>query len=220
MKRLFALFLSFSILASSLPLVQAEEASRKDLLLQRRELMKIIRSEDKSSSKLGQLREELTELKAAIRELSKKRRAELLQERKNRIDLRRLKRQASAQKRKLNIVKLPEVETIISSTVTAQETTSSTEFGKASYYADMFNGRTTASGEIFSNAMMTAAHKTLPFGTRVRVTSISNGNTIEVRINDRGPFVAGRIIDLTSTGFAALDNISRGVMDVRVDVLE
>ena len=72
-----------------------------------------------------------------------------------------------------------------------------TQKGKASFYADKFNGRKTASGETFRNSKLTAAHKTLPFGTMVKVTNQSNGKTVKVRINDRGPFVLGRIIDLS-----------------------
>lgn len=94
------------------------------------------------------------------------------------------------------------------------------ELGKASFYADFFNGRTTASGTVFSNADMTAAHKTLDFGTRVRVVHPESGNSIEVTITDRGPFVAGRVIDLTSAGFAKLAPLSRGVIDVRLEILD
>ncbi|WP_036692507.1 septal ring lytic transglycosylase RlpA family protein [Pedobacter glucosidilyticus] len=72
-----------------------------------------------------------------------------------------------------------------------------TQSGKASYYADKFDGRKTASGEVFRNHKLTAAHKTLPFGTKVKVTNLNNGKTVKVRVNDRGPFVAGRIIDLS-----------------------
>ena len=71
------------------------------------------------------------------------------------------------------------------------------ETGNASYYADKFEGRKTASGEVFRQNKMTAAHKTLPFGTRVKVINMSNGKRIKVRINDRGPFVQSRIIDLS-----------------------
>src|SRR4249919_962127 len=71
------------------------------------------------------------------------------------------------------------------------------ESGKASYYSDKFDGRKTASGAVFSQHKLTAAHKTLPFGTKVKVTNLSNGKTVKVRINDRGPFVEGRILDLS-----------------------
>ena len=69
--------------------------------------------------------------------------------------------------------------------------------GKASFYADKFEGTTTASGEKYRHNRLTAAHKTLPFGTKVRVTNLANSKTVEVVINDRGPYVEGRIIDLS-----------------------
>lgn len=72
-----------------------------------------------------------------------------------------------------------------------------TETGKASYYADAFNGRKTASGAVFRQNKKTAAHRSLPFGTKVTVVNLKNGRKVKVRINDRGPFVQGRIIDLS-----------------------
>jgi len=69
--------------------------------------------------------------------------------------------------------------------------------GVASWYGQEFAGRTTANGEIFDPLLLTAAHRTLPFGTRVRVTNLANGRRVVVRINDRGPFKKGRVIDLT-----------------------
>ncbi len=74
-----------------------------------------------------------------------------------------------------------------------------TQVGIASFYGPEWHGRLTANGERLDIHAMTAAHKTLPFGTRVKVTNLSNGKSIIVRINDRGPFVRGRIIDLTDT---------------------
>src|SRR4051812_36002691 len=69
--------------------------------------------------------------------------------------------------------------------------------GEGSFYADKFEGKTTASGEIYSHTKLTAAHRTLPFGTRLRVTNIATNETVEVIVNDRGPFAEGRIIDLS-----------------------
>lgn len=69
--------------------------------------------------------------------------------------------------------------------------------GQASYYGKEFHGKPTASGEIYNMHALTAAHRTLPFGTLVRVTNLKNGKSVVVRINDRGPFVKGRIIDLS-----------------------
>ena len=90
------------------------------------------------------------------------------------------------------------------------------ESGVASYYAHKYHGRTTASGERFDMNDMTAAHKTLPFGTRVRVTNVSNGKSVTVRINDRGPFVKGRVIDLSLAAAKKLDMVNAGVAQVRL----
>ncbi|MCY7421998.1 MAG: septal ring lytic transglycosylase RlpA family protein [Chitinophagaceae bacterium] len=91
-----------------------------------------------------------------------------------------------------------------------------TESGKASFYADKFKGRQTASGEIFRQNKRTAAHKSLPFGSRVKVTNLTNGKTVKVRINDRGPFVAGRIIDLSKKAARKLNMINAGVASVKI----
>lgn len=98
-------------------------------------------------------------------------------------------------------------------------TAGSVQEGGASYYAHKFHGRQTASGEIYDENDMTAAHKTLAFGTTVRVTNLSNGKDVVVRINDRGPFVKGRIIDLSYKAAGKLDMISAGVIKARVEVL-
>jgi rare lipoprotein A len=82
--------------------------------------------------------------------------------------------------------------------------------GSASYYAAKFDGRRTASGERFSNAAMTAAHRTLPFGTLVRVTNVANGKSVIVRINDRGPFTPGRMIDVSRAAADELGLAARG----------
>ncbi len=91
-----------------------------------------------------------------------------------------------------------------------------TQKGKASYYADKFNGRKTASGEKFRNSKLTAAHKTLPFGTKVKVTNMRNGQSVKVRINDRGPFVAGRIIDLSKKAARRIGMKDEGVGSVQI----
>jgi rare lipoprotein A len=87
---------------------------------------------------------------------------------------------------------------------------------EASYYGD---GQKTANGENFDPNAFTAANKTLPFNTRVKVTNPKNGKSVVVRINDRGPFVAGRCLDLTTAAFAAIASLSSGVIDVKYDVL-
>lgn len=88
----------------------------------------------------------------------------------------------------------------------------------ASYYGEKFRGRPTASGEIFDPDQMTAAHKTLAFGTVVKVVRVDNGKSVTVRINDRGPFVEGRIIDLSEGAARKLDMIAAGVVKVRVEI--
>jgi rare lipoprotein A len=89
--------------------------------------------------------------------------------------------------------------------------------GKASYYSNKFNGRKTASGEKFRNSKLTAAHKTLPFGTKVKVTNLDNRKSVKVKINDRGPFVAGRIIDLSKKAARRIDMLDRGVGNVKIE---
>lgn len=90
------------------------------------------------------------------------------------------------------------------------------ETGKASYYADKFNGRKTANGEVFRQNKLTAASKTIPFGTKVKVVNLANNRTVKVRINDRGPFVEGRIIDLSKKAARRIDMIRAGVQPVRI----
>jgi rare lipoprotein A len=94
------------------------------------------------------------------------------------------------------------------------------EYGKASYYADKFQGKPTASGELYDRNKLTAAHRTLPFGTSCRVTNTANKKTVIVRINDRGPHVKGRIIDLSYQAMRLLDGIRAGEIDVMVEVLK
>ena len=94
--------------------------------------------------------------------------------------------------------------------------------GKAVFYGDKWHGRKTASGERFSQHAMTAAHRSLPLGTRVRVTNLANGKSVVVRINDRGPYGRdrSRIIDLSKAAARRLDFISDGWARVRVEVLK
>lgn len=95
-----------------------------------------------------------------------------------------------------------------------------TEIGKASFYADKFDGRVTASGEIFDQNELTAAHRTLPFGAKVKVTNLDNQKSVIVKINDRGPFVNDRVIDLSKSAARQLDFIKKGVAKVKVEVLK
>jgi rare lipoprotein A len=93
--------------------------------------------------------------------------------------------------------------------------------GLASYYAEPYHGRKTASGEIFDTYMdLTAAHRTLPFNTMVRVTNKMNGRQVDVRINDRGPFVKGRVIDLSVRAAREIDLVRSGVAPVKLKVLK
>ncbi|POY37176.1 septal ring lytic transglycosylase RlpA family lipoprotein [Solitalea longa] len=90
------------------------------------------------------------------------------------------------------------------------------ETGKASYYADKFEGRKTSSGEKYRVSKYTAAHKTLPFGTKVKVKNLDNGKTVKVTVNDRGPFVAGRIIDVSGSAANQLGLKSTGTARVEI----
>ena len=91
--------------------------------------------------------------------------------------------------------------------------------GVASWYGPGFHGRTTANGERYNMNDMTAAHKSLKFGTRVKVTNENNGRSVVVRINDRGPYVGSRIIDLSKSAAQAIDMIGPGTASVTVEVL-
>ena len=92
----------------------------------------------------------------------------------------------------------------------------SAEVGVASFYAHKYHGRKTASGEKYNMHEMTAAHRRLPFGAKVRVTNLSNNSSVVVRVNDRGPFVKGRVIDLSLAAAKKLDMVRTGVAKVEV----
>lgn len=92
--------------------------------------------------------------------------------------------------------------------------------GGASWYGPGFHGRLTANGETFNSNHLTAAHRTLPFGTQLRVTNLNNGRSVVVRINDRGPFIKGRIIDLSAAAARQIKMIDSGVASVRVEVIK
>ncbi len=100
------------------------------------------------------------------------------------------------------------------------EPAASVQTGLASYYAHRFDGRPTASGEIYDENALTAAHRTLPFGTRIRVTNSRNGRSLTLRVNDRGPFVEGRIVDVSARAARELDFVAAGVVPVRLEVLD
>lgn len=92
--------------------------------------------------------------------------------------------------------------------------------GKASWYGKEFHGRLTASGEKYNIRKYTAAHKTLPFGTMVKVINLDTGKSVKVKINDRGPFVRGRIIDLSPKAFKKIADLDEGVLNVRLIILD
>ena len=86
-------------------------------------------------------------------------------------------------------------------------------------YGNEFAGRKTASGELFDPTALTMAHRTLPFGTRVRVTNLENQRSVEVVVNDRGPFVAGRIADLSEAAARRIGMVADGVVEALLDIL-
>jgi rare lipoprotein A len=94
-----------------------------------------------------------------------------------------------------------------------------TQVGMASWYGQPYHGRRAASGEIYDMEKLTAAHRTLPFGTRVRVENLENGKNIELRINDRGPFVEDRILDVSRAAARALGMLGTGTARVRIEVI-
>ena len=95
-----------------------------------------------------------------------------------------------------------------------------TQSGEASYYAKKFQSKKTASGELYDRAKKTAAHKKLPFGTKIKVTNTKNKKSVIVRINDRGPFVKGRIVDLSGSAFSSIANLEDGVIDAKIEVIK
>ena len=89
--------------------------------------------------------------------------------------------------------------------------------GIASWYGPNFHGKKTSNGEWYDMYAMTAAHKTLPFGTLVKVNNLENGKSVVVKINDRGPFVRGRIIDLSKSAFIAIGDSRKGIIKVQIN---
>ncbi len=93
------------------------------------------------------------------------------------------------------------------------------QYGNASWYGKSLHGKKTASGELFDKHSFTGAHKSLPFGTLVRVKNLRNGKEVIITVNDRGPFVRGRVIDISRAAANIIGIISRGVTRVRVDII-
>lgn len=109
---------------------------------------------------------------------------------------------------------------IIFSLLTLLSFTLNEYYSSASFYGDKHNGRKTASGEIFYNSNLTAAHKTFKFGTKLEVTNVANQKTVIVRVNDRGPFVKGRDLDLSKAAFKSIASISSGVVKIKYKIIE
>jgi rare lipoprotein A len=105
---------------------------------------------------------------------------------------------------------------ILDTTCWAQKGNQFSEEGKASFYSNAFVGRKTANGEKFSQEKFIAAHKSLPFGTWVKVVNLQNKRSVIVRINDRGPFITGRVIDLSKSAAKQIGNLNEGIYRVRI----
>lgn len=105
-------------------------------------------------------------------------------------------------------------------TTVAMLKTPAPQTGVASYYGVPYHGRQTASGEVFNMNELTAAHPTLKFGTMVKVTHLANNRSVTVRINDRGPFVKGRVIDLSKAAAEELQMVRAGLAEVKIEVLD
>lgn len=104
--------------------------------------------------------------------------------------------------------------------LTGTQNSSYVQYGKASYYGSKFHGKKTASGEIFNKWDYTCAHKKLPFGTKLKVTNLRNKKSAIVRVNDRGPFIKGRIIDLSYAAAKKIDMVKDGVVKVKIEVVK
>jgi len=92
--------------------------------------------------------------------------------------------------------------------------------GIVSWYADKFHGQKTSSGELYNKNTYTAAHKSLPFGTKVKVTNVKNGKSVVVKINDRGPHSKSRILDLSKAAFTEIGSIDSGILRVEMEVVD
>ncbi len=119
--------------------------------------------------------------------------------------------------RKVTVAKKPDPATPAVLDAHPAAKANSSSYGVASFYTE---DEWTASGEKFNTRAMTAAHPTLPFGTRLRVTNVTNGRSVVVRINDRGPYVPGRVVDLSESAAESLGMVERGVVKVKLDVVQ
>jgi rare lipoprotein A len=99
-------------------------------------------------------------------------------------------------------------------------TSAQVQTGKASFYADKFDGHPTASGEKYRHNKLTGAHKSLPFGTKVKITNLANNQSVEIVINDRGPYVEGRIVDVSRSAAEKLGFVNQGIAEVKLEVVD
>jgi rare lipoprotein A len=94
------------------------------------------------------------------------------------------------------------------------------QIGMASYYGKKFHGRKTANGEVFNMYKLTAAHRVLPLGTRIKVTRMDNGHWVEVKVNDRGPFIEGRVLDLSFAAALELEMVQAGTAKIMIEIVK
>ena len=95
-----------------------------------------------------------------------------------------------------------------------------TEKGIASFYADKHQFEKTASGELYNHGLKTAAHREIPFGSKLEITNLDNGKHVVAKVNDRGPFVKGRIVDVSKSAFSSIANTDSGLVKVQIEVIE
>ncbi len=105
-------------------------------------------------------------------------------------------------------------------TESTNSTVGYTEKGIASFYGDKHQFKKTASGELYRHELKTAAHRTISFGSKLKVTNLDNDKSVIVKVNDRGPFVRGRIVDLSKSAFSSIGNTSSGLINVQIEVIE
>ncbi len=115
-----------------------------------------------------------------------------------------------------NLLKILTLSLLFTTSLFAQDE----EFGLASYYSDLFHGKPTASGELYDKTKLTCAHKTLPFGTMLKVTRLDNNKSVQVKVTDRGPFISGRVVEVSRAGAEALGLIQDGSTRVKVEVVK
>ena len=126
--------------------------------------------------------------------------------------------QMQFQEKQKNLLKTTLLTLLTSVLILVAMQTNDVIIGTASYYAHKFHGRKTANGEIYNSTKFTAAHRDFPFGTKVKITNLSNDKSVVVRVNDRGPFAKNRIIDVSYAAAKKIDMIKKGVIKVKIEV--